>query len=263
MGVGREAQLLEPGQSAPLAGPLGPVDDEVVEKDVQAARGRLARIEQAQGAGRGVAGVGEEGLAGLLAGPVDVAEGGDGQIDLAADLDLALDGDDERQGADGLDVGRDIVAAEAVAAGHGPGEAAVPVEDGDAEAVDLELGRIGDGPAAEGLLDPGLELADLVLVVAVVDAQHRGPVGDRGEALEGPLADALGRRFRRDQLGEAGFEVAQLGHEPVELGVGDLGVGVDVVLALVMDDVAAKRLGPGAFLPAGGRGGHVNPPVYR
>ena len=263
VGIGREAELLEPAQGAPLALLLPAVDVQGVEEDVEVPGGHLLRIEEADGARRRVPGIGEEGLAGLLAAAVDLAEGGEGQVDLAADLDLAFLGDDERQRADGLDVGADVVAADAVAAGDGPGELAVPVEDGDAEPVDLELGRVGDRAVAQDLADAALELPDLVLVVAVVDAEHRRPVDDGGEALDGLLAHPLGRRFGRHQLGEAGLEAAQLGHEAVELGVGDLGIVVDVVFPLVADDVAAQRLGPGAFLPAGGRGGHVNPPVSR
>ena len=112
--------------------------------------------------------------------------------------------DDQRQRADGLDVGADVVAADAVAAGDGPGELAVPVEDGDAQPVDLELGRVGDRPVGQELADAVFELPDLVLGVAVVDAQHRGPVDDGREALDGLLADPLGRRLGRHQARGSG-----------------------------------------------------------
>ena len=250
-------ELLE---GAPLARLLPAVDDEIIKEDAEVAGGHLPGIEEPDGARRGVAGVGEEGLARFLALPVDLAEGREREVDLAADLDLAVGLDDERQGADGLDVAADVVAPDAVAARDGPGELALAIDDGDAEAVDLELGRVGDVPAGEELAHALVELADLVLVVAVLDAHHRAAVDDGGEALDGLLADPLRRRFGRHEVGEAGLEVAELAHEAVELRVGDLGVVVDVVLALVVEDLPAQRLGPGAVLRPGGRGGHVFPP---
>ncbi len=251
------AELL---QRAPLARLLPPVGEEIVEEDAQAARGHDLGVEKPDGAGRGVARVGEEGLAGLLALPVDLAERREGEVDLAADLDLAPGLDDERQGADGLDVAAHVVPPDAVAAGDRPGELAVPVDDGDAEAVDLELGRVGDGLAGEELADAVVELADLVVIESVIDAHHRGPVGDAGEALGGLLADPLCRGLRRHQSGEAGFEVAELADKAVELRIGDLGIVVDVIFPLVEEDLPAQGLGPGAVLRSGGRGGHVFPP---
>jgi hypothetical protein len=220
----------------------------------------LLGIEEPDGARRGVAGVGEKGFARFLALPVDLVERRERKIDLAPDLDFFFGFDDKRKGADGSDVAADVVAADAVAARDGPGELAPAVDDGDAEAVDLELGRVGDVPAGEELAHPPVELADLVLAVAVLDAHHRAAVDDGGEALGGLLADPLRRRFGRHELGEAGLEVAELAHEAVELRVGDLGVVIDVVLALVVEDLPAQRLGPGAVLRPGGRGGHVFPP---
>ncbi len=252
MGIGRKAERLELVQGVPLGRLLPPVDEEGVEEHAEIAGGHQPRIEEADGAGRGVAGIGEERLAGLLAVPVDGPEGGERQVDLAADLDLPSGLDDQRQRADGLDAGADVVAAVAVAAGDGPGELAVAVDDGDAQAVDLQLGRVGDGPAGQELADAVFELADLVLGVPVLDAQHRGPVADGRETFDGLLADPLGGRLGRHQAGETGFEVAEIADETVELLVGDLGVVVDVVFALVVKDLPAQRLDPGAVLRPGG-----------
>ncbi len=89
VGIGREAELAELLEGAPLAGLLPAVDDEIIKEDAEVAGGHLLGIEEPDGARRGVAGVGEEGLARFLALPVDLAEGREREVDLAADLDFA------------------------------------------------------------------------------------------------------------------------------------------------------------------------------
>ena len=104
----------------------------------------LFGVEEADGPGSGVAGVGERRLALILLLPVDPAERSEGEIDLAPDFDLPRLADHERQAADGFDVGADVVAAQPVAAGQRLGVFSIAIEDGDAQPVDLELGHVLD-----------------------------------------------------------------------------------------------------------------------
>ena len=88
--------------------------------------------------------------------PVDGLEAGARQEDLAADLELgghvlAVQGQGHR--ADGPHVRRDVVAAEAVAAGHAAEETAVLVVQGHREAVEI-LGQFCDGDIHLRELEP-------------------------------------------------------------------------------------------------------------
>ena len=105
--------------------------------------------------------------------------------------------------ADRPDVGGHVLAARAVAARRAAHEHAVLVGQRDAQAVDLQLGDVGDRRVAQaGALPHALvEGAQLLLVVGVVEAEHRRQMLDRREALGGPAGDALRRRVRRDEIG--------------------------------------------------------------
>jgi hypothetical protein len=67
---------------------------------------------------------------------------------------------------------------------------------------------------------------------------------DRAEELGGRGADALGRRLRRDQLGELVLERAELTDQLVVLGIRDLGVVQDVIAVQVVVDELAELLDP-------------------
>ena len=54
-------------------------------------------------------------------------------------------------------------------------------------------------------------------------------------------ADALRGRIGRDQLGMLSFELLQLVHELVELGVGDLRIVEHVVAVFVVPNFIAQR----------------------
>ena len=95
-------------------------------------------------AGGGVARVGEQRFAGFLALLVDPRERRPRQEHLAADLDASRRAPPQRQRnrPDGPDVGGDVLAANAVAAGRAAHQAAVLVGQRDAQAVDLQLGDV-------------------------------------------------------------------------------------------------------------------------
>ena len=63
---------------------------------------------------------------------------------------------------------------------------------------------------------------------------------DDAERLDRCAADALRRRVGGDQLRVLRFEIAQLSHELVELGVADLGLVEHEVAVLVVRDLRAQ-----------------------
>ena len=130
----------------------------MIEEDVQSAGSHGPGVQQADGTGGGVPGVGEGGLLEFFALAVDLLESLQGEEDFAPGFDVAGLIDDHGQGLDGLDVGRHVVAPYPVAARHGPGVFAVPVEDGDAEPVDFEFGRVFDYFTGKEFPDPRLEV---------------------------------------------------------------------------------------------------------
>ena len=67
---------------------------------------------------------------------------------------------------------------------------------------------------------------------------------DLGEERRRRAADGLDGRVGSGQLGPGGLEGAELGHEGVELGVGDLRIVVDEVTPIVVVDLAPQLLGP-------------------
>ena len=106
------------------------------------ATGHFAGILGLEGARGGVARIGEEGF--LVIGPllVELFKHLPWHQDLASDLELLgpVAGKElERNAADGLHVGRHVVALRAVAARHGPHHAAVAVGYGDGGAVEFHL----------------------------------------------------------------------------------------------------------------------------
>ena len=119
-----------------------------------------------------------------------------------------------------------------------------PVDVGqrDAQAVDLQLGDVGHGGVAHAraLPDALVEGAQLVLVVGVVEAEHRRQVLDGREAFDRPSRDALRRRIGRDEIRMLGLEPLELVQQAVELLVGNLGVVVDVVALFVVADGVAE-----------------------
>ena len=65
---------------------------------------------------------------------------------------------------------------------------------------------------------------------------------DLGEAFNGGATHTLGRGVRRDQLGMRGFQSLQIAQQRIELLVGDLGLGIEIVQAVVVVDLATQGL---------------------
>ena len=138
-----------------------------------------------------------------------------------------------RDRVDGLDVGRDVLAGDAVAAGERADQPALLVEQVDRQPVDLELAeqrRVLDAVARQ----PGVPGLELLVGERVVEALHPLQVVDGGELGRDRAADLLGRRVRRAQLGELLLELLEPAQPPVVVGVGQGGV--------VEHEVAPARL---------------------
>src|SRR5690606_34501222 len=86
----------------------------------------------------------------------------------------------------------DVLAGGAVAAGRGLDKPAVLVAEREGKAVDLGLGREGEGfvgGEVEETADAGDEVRDLLLGEGVFEREHRHRVPDLGEGGGGGSAD--------------------------------------------------------------------------
>ena len=213
----------------------------VIQEDVERPARRDGGVLLAHGAGRGVAGIRERPLAGLLQGAVQLLEVRARHEDFAAHLELGHVGEraaqEHGQRADGLEVRRDVLAHAAVAAGGAAHEAPALVEERDAEAVDLRLAHVREARARQRAVKPRLELAQVVGRRGVVEREHGRAVLDRAEGIHGLAGHALRGTVRGDEVGKGGLHLAQLPHERVVLRVGDLGPRLGVIEVVVMVDL--------------------------
>ena len=157
---------------------------------------------------------------------VELLEGLDLEVDLAAHLDERRDVlhrcrlQPHRDRLHVGDVVGDILADDAVAARGRAHEHAVDVAQVDGEPVDFELAEVVDAAAgvALDLRGPGQEFVDRE---HVVEAEH--PLGVRDGCEQGGLgaaADGLGRAVLALQLGEQPLELLEPVHHPVVRLVG-------------------------------------------
>ena len=122
---------------------------------------------------------------------------------------------------DRADVDGDILADDAVAACGAAYQSAVLILQRDAQAVDLQLGDIGHRSLkiVQTAAKAVVERAQLVVVVRVVQAEHRLGMPHRGKAFGRASADALRRRIGCDEIRVIALELLELPQELVELGV--------------------------------------------
>src|SRR5437762_3289264 len=97
--------------------------------------------------------------------------------------------------------------------------------------------RLAEAAASSDAFVEGFQF---VFVVRIVEAEHRRQMLDCVEALDWPSRDTLRRGIGGDEIGIVRFELLELVEEAVELFVGDLGIGVDVVTLFVMADLVTK-----------------------
>ena len=100
------------------------------------------------------------------------------------------------------------------------------------------------------------EVADLCLLEDVVDGEHGDEVLALLEAFEGGAADALGGGVGVGEVGVGLFEVLEFAEEAVVFGVGDFGLGLVVVEAVVTLEFLAEGGDAG-----GGVGGRLGEEV--
>src|SRR5439155_5895013 len=132
---------------------------DVEAENPQATAARDLGVELAQRARGGVARVGESGLARLLALAVELYEAGLGEIDLAAHLHEpgpALSREPQRHVHHGTEVGRDVLADQAVPARRADHEESLLVRKTQGGAVDLHFERIAGGANLRD--EPGVEI---------------------------------------------------------------------------------------------------------
>ena len=171
------------------------------------AAGRHRRVLLAQGAGAAVARVGVQREAQLLALGVDPRELRLGHVHLAPGLERRAPGGGPGSAAIVRRFGGDVLAGACRRLASPRREPAALVAQRDREAVDLQLGDVGQvrrglgcGGEAQATPDPGVERAQLVVAEGVRQGQHRPAVADLGEpAARRRAADLLGRRVGRDR----------------------------------------------------------------
>ena len=171
--------------------------DHLIDPGRESALGHLARVDVPHGARRGVARVGEDGLARRLLLFVRPLELRQRQKHLAADFDAPGGpvAKDQRNASNRPHVVRHVFTVHAVTSRGAADETAVLVGERNAEAIDLELGHVGRrAPCSpRPLRSTIVERAQILFVVGVVEAQHRRQVFDVGEAFDQTSADTLGR----------------------------------------------------------------------
>ena len=213
---------------------------QAVAQHAQAALPRLRVVEQFDRAGCQVAWVGVERLALGLAFGVQALEFGQLHVDLAADLEqLGGVGQLARQGFDEGDVVGDIIAAVAVAAGDRADEATALVGEGEGDPVDLGLHHEVDLAGPKGLLEPLAESPEIPLVIGIVQREHRLAMVALLEPFGPVVPDP---QFRPRVLLVFTLQLAQPGHQFVELEVGDLGGVLAAIQVLMLRDQAAQVL---------------------
>ena len=147
-------------------------------------------------------------------------------------------GEPRRDGGDGPDVRRDVLAGAPVAPGGRLDQRAVPVDEVDRQPVDLQLAQVRPGAAEPR--DPVRPAAQVLIGEDVVQAEQPLQVLDRGEQRGYRPVHGLGRRVGRAQVRVLLLERAQLAHRGVVLDVGDRGRIEDVVPVIGLGDLQAE-----------------------
>ena len=170
---------------------------QIEHRDVQPPLGGDLGIQLPQGAGGGVAGIGQQRLALDLPPGVDLLEHAARHVDLAPDDEPGqLFRQRHGDGADGAEILRHVLPHPSVATGGAPDEHAVPVFQRHRQAVHLGL------HAVSRVLQRYLlqKAADLIVVEHVLQTLQRHGVGHLLKLRQRLSAHPLGGRIRRDLL---------------------------------------------------------------
>ena len=114
---------------------------------------------------------------------------------------------------------------------------AVEKANGDGESVDLGFDGEGGLLSCEAFGYAGKEIGQFSFAVGIVEALHANGVGDGTKGIERGAADFTGGGIFVDELRMGFFEVGKFAVEAVVSGVGDLGLGLDVVKKVVVPNL--------------------------
>ena len=117
---------------------------------------------------------------------------------------------------------------------------AVEKANGDGESVDLGFDGEGGLLSCEAFGYAGKKLAQFGFAVGVVEALHADGVGNGPKGVERGAADFTGGGVLVDELRMSFFEVRKFAVEAVVGGVGDFGLGLDVVEKIVSPNLLEK-----------------------
>ena len=210
-----EAQRLQEFQRLDMRRELPPLGKlEVKDENVQPPLRRHGGIELAQAARCGIAWIGKQRLALLLARLVELREDRAGHEDLAADDEMVRRAVQMHgNGADRLEILRHVLADAAVAARCTADERAVHILQRNGQAVDLRLDAV-DG-VRHALAHPAVKFADLVRREHVLQTLERHGVLDLFKLAQRLAADPARGRERRCQLRMRGLQLLQPPQQPV------------------------------------------------
>jgi hypothetical protein len=116
-------------------------------------------------------------------------------------------------------------------------EVAVEEANGDGEPVDLGFDGEGGLLSCEAFAYAGKKIDQFTFAVGIVETLHADGVGDGTKGVEGGAADFPGGGIFVDELWMGFFEFGKLAVESIVGGVGDLGLGLDVVKEVVVPNL--------------------------
>ena len=114
---------------------------------------------------------------------------------------------------------------------------AVEEANGDGESVDLGFDGEGGLLSCEAFAYAGKKIGQFSFAVGIVEALHADGVGDGAKGVERGAADFTGGGIFVDELRMGFFEFGKFAVETVVGGVGDLGLGLDVVKKVVVPNL--------------------------
>ena len=217
-------------------------------EEAQRPLGGDTRIELAERTGSRIARIRKHLPTGLGLRRVEPAEILGAEIDLAAHLDhirYARALELMRDLADRADIGRDVLAFNAIAACGRPDKRATFITDRDGEAVDLRLCREGEwiigtkGQEAPHALD---ELGDILVREGIAEREHRHVVADLSERFERRRANTLRRTVGLHEIWKLRLDRREPSAQGVILGIGDGRRVLLVVQRIMTRDLTGKRL---------------------
>ena len=163
--------------------------------DLQRTPGRDPGVELADAAGGGVARIDEGFLTLRERLRVEAFETRVGNIDLAAHFQPLRDAPPRKaqwHAFNGADIGGDVLAGDPVAAGRGPREHAVFIEQADREPVELGFGGVIHRIDFQSFPHPAVEVGQFLVAESITQREHAHLVAHLAKGLERRRADAPG-----------------------------------------------------------------------